>query len=180
MKKTMMAVAMMATLALGACGGEGGADGEVTKALDAHYERALCANFVPQPPFTIFTQSVTGGDKAALAAQILTEAGILAKTDEKNLGAGNVTATFDATEKGAKIIQGSRICYGKAKVEKIIEASDPEKAMGTEVRRVKVRVSFEITEPWAKNPALAYLVQTGEHEMTHVLMKNGSGWSVAQ
>ncbi|MBW7910515.1 MAG: hypothetical protein H3C49_04455 [Alphaproteobacteria bacterium] len=180
MKKTMMALALMSSLALIGCGGEASADAEVERIMTEYYERPLCERFVSQPPFTIYVESPTGGDKAAIAANILAEAGILAKTDEKDAGVGHRTATFNATEKGAQIIQGNRICYGKSKMAKLLEASGPEQAMGTEVRRVKVLVSYEITEDWAKNPALAYLVLSGEHEMSHVLMKQDNVWVVAQ
>jgi len=179
MKKTIIAMAFMSCLALIGCGGEASADAEVEQVMSAYYDKPLCAQFVGQPPFTIYIESPTGGDQQAVPAAILVDAGILVKTSEKKQGPAHTMATFDATEKGAKIIQGRNICYGKSSVAKVLEAGPVEKSMGTDVRRVKVLVSYEITEEWAKNPALAYLVMSGEHEMSHVLMKEGSAWVVA-
>jgi len=180
MKKTMMALALVSCFALTACWGEAEADADVKGALSAQYDRPLCEIFVPQPPFTIFTQSITGGDKHAAAAEVLAKAGVLVKTEEKTLSPGNVTATFGATEKGAELFQGKRICYGNSKLVKILEVSETQNANGLQVRSAKVLVSYEITEDWAKDPALQHLVKTGEHEFTEALIKNGDAWVMPQ
>jgi len=178
MKKHTLTAAVMACLMLTGCGGE---ESDIKKALMAELEQPLCLDVGPSIPFTIVVSNPFAGAPNKPWVDVLVKEGIIKEIETSKRGGGMMTVvegTYDVTAKGKKIQKDNELCYGKTKMVKLIEYTEPQDKAGAKIIQAEVLLKHEITEDWATNPAFKDRIESGEETVSAFLTKTNKGWRV--
>jgi len=178
MKKHTLMAAAMACLMLTGCGGE---ESNIKKALLAEFEQPLCLDVGNSIPFKVVISNPFAGAPNKAWVDILVKEGLVKEIGTSRIGGGLMTViegTYDTTPKGKKIQKDNELCYGKTKMVKLVEYTEPQDKGGMKIVQAEVVVKHEITEGWAKDPAFKDRVESGEETLTAFLTKTNKGWRV--
>jgi hypothetical protein len=173
------AAALAAALLLAACGERIEAD--IRKRFAEKHDKPLCINFRTAFPAAISVNPMTKDTLTWLSA--LENAGLLSARElppERRGFFADRRVEFSLTDAGRRQLKPEGFCYGRAEIVEVIDYTQPSQVSGVSTVQAQARLRRHIDADWARDPALARLVDAGDQTVDMVLVKKAKGgWSPA-
>jgi|GEM_PF-2218335 len=172
--------AIAAALLLAACGDR--IESDIRQRFAEKYDKPLCINFRSAFPAAISASPMNKDTLTWLSA--LENAGLLSARElppDRRAFFGDRRFEFSLTDAGRRQFQPDRgFCYGRAEIVEVIDYTKPSEVSGVPTVQAQARLRRHIEAAWARDPALAGLVDAGDRTVDMVLVKKAkAGWSPA-
>lgn len=172
--------ALAAAALLAGCGDRTEAD--IRQRFAEKYDRPLCVQLRSPLPAVVAVNPMNKETLTWLAA--LEGAGLVAARElppDRRAFFQDRRFEFSLTEAGQRQFQpGQGFCYGRAEIVEVIDYTEPAPVGGVPTVQAQARLRRHVEADWARDPALAGLVASGEQTVDMVLVKKAKGgWSPA-
>ncbi|MBX3603381.1 MAG: hypothetical protein KIS83_14820 [Rubrivivax sp.] len=176
------AAAVAATAATLLAGCSDRIEADIRQRFAEKYERPLCVKLGPSLPATVSVNPMNKETLAWLSA--LEGAGLVTARElppDRRAFFRDRRFEFALTEAGQRQFQPERgFCYGRAEIVEVIDYTEPSQVSGVATVQAQARLRRHIDAAWARDPAVAGLVASGDEKVDMVLVKKAKGgWSPA-
>lgn len=155
---------------------------EIRQRFAEKYDKPLCLKLRSPFPAVVSTDPLNKETLTWLAA--LERAGLVAMRElppDRRAFFQDRRFEFSLTEAGRRQFQPEQgFCYGRAEIVELIDYTKPAEVMGVTTVQAQARLRRHIDAAWARDPALAGLLRSGDETVDMVLVKKAkAGWSPA-
>lgn len=173
-------VAAAALGLLAACGDH--LEDDIRQRFAERHDRALC--FRLEAPYPAVIAAGPAQRETLLWLSALERAGLLSRRElpaDGDPAAAGPRLEFSLTDAGrAQIRPAQGFCYGRAEIVEVIDYTRPSEINGAATVQAEARLRRRIDADWARDPALAALIATGDDTVRMLLInKAKGGWSPA-
>lgn len=173
-------VVLVAAALLAGCGDRTEAD--IRQRFAEKYDKPLCLKLRSPFPAVVSANPMNKETLTWLAA--LEGAGLVAARElppDRRAFFQDRRFEFSLTEAGQRQFQPEHgFCYGRAEIVEVIDYTKPSEVSGVATVQAQARLRRHIDAAWARDPALAGLVPSGDETVDMVLVKKAkAGWSPA-
>lgn len=157
-------------------------EADIHKRFAEKYDKPLCVKLGAAFPAAVSVNPMNMETLAWLSA--LEGAGLVSARElprDRRAFFQDRRVEFSLTETGRRHFQpGQGFCYGRAEIVEVVDYTKPSDVSGVATVQAQARLRRHIDAPWARDPALAGLVDAGDKTVDMVLVKKAKGgWSPA-
>ncbi len=166
---------------LAACSG---VDGEVREAIRKHVsakENCLKLRF----PVTVRVGPGLFGTPAFRLNElkVLGDAGVIhpVHSRPRTVGGGIRIdeVTLDLTDAGRRSVRDGSLCYGRTELVELIDYTEGRARDGAQAITARVALKHHVEADWARDPAFATQVKSGDGQDEVTLVKTNKGWRLS-
>jgi hypothetical protein len=172
--------AVAAAALLAGCGDR--TETEIRQRFAEKYDKPLCLKLRSPFPAVVSTDPLNKETLTWLS--VLESAGLVAARElppDRRTFFQDRRFEFSLTEAGRRQFQPEHgFCYGRAEIVELIDYTKPSEVSGVATVQAQARLRRHIDAAWARDPALAGLLRSGDETVDIVLVKKAkAGWSPA-